>query len=232
MKAIILAGGLGTRLQPYTTFIPKPMLPLGEKPLLEHLIGWVKKNGVKDIVLCVSYLRKTIEDYFGDGKRFGVKIEYAISDKPLGDAGQLKTAQKFIDDTFVCVYGDSIFNFSLRNMIAAHKKKKSFATMSLCEHKTSIQYGVIDTKNNGKVLSWNEKPEIKSKINMGCYVMEPNMLNFIPKGKKYGMNYAIKKAMSKRKTVGSIVVKNGFIDVGDKETYEKLNLEYKKQGKI
>ena len=117
-------------------------------------------------------------------------------------------------------------------MITEHKKKKSFATMSLCEHKTSIKYGVIDTKSNGKVLAWNEKPEIKSKINMGCYVMEPNMLNFIPKGKKYGMNYAIKKAMSKRKTVGSIVVKNGFIDVGDRETYEKLNLEYKKRGKI
>ena len=118
MKAIILAGGLGTRLQPYTTFIPKPMLPLGEKPLLEHLIEWVKKNGIKDIVLCVSYLRKTIEDYFEDGKRFGVKIEYAVSNKPLATAGQLKTAEKFIDDTFVCIYGDSVFDFNLKNMIS------------------------------------------------------------------------------------------------------------------
>ena len=158
-----------------------------------------------------------------------MKIEYAISGKPLGDAGQLKTAQKFIDDTFVCVYGDSLFDFSLRNMITAHKKKKSFVTMSLCEHKTQIKYGVIDTKNNGKVLSWNEKPEIKSKINMGCYVMKPNMLNFIPKGKKYGMNYAIKKAISKRKTINSVLAKNGFIDVGDKKTYEKLNMEYRKR---
>jgi len=183
-------------------------------------------------MMSVSYLHETIEKYFGDGSKFGMNIEYAISKKPLATAGQLKTAQKFIDDTFVCVYGDSIFDFSLRNMIAVHKKKKSFATMSLCEHKTTIQYGVIDTKRNGKVLAWNEKPEIKSKINMGCYVMEPDMLNFIPKGKKYGMNYAIKKAMSKRKTVNSILVKNGFIDVGDKKTYEKLNLEYKKLGKI
>ena len=232
MKAVILAGGLGTRLRPLTNKKPKPMLPLGKKPLLEHLIKWIKKNGVKDIVLCVSYLHETIEKYFEDGSEFGVKIEYAISGKPLGDAGQLKTAQKFIDDTFVCVYGDSLFDFSLRNMITDHKKKKSFATMSLCEHKTQIKYGVIDTKNNGKVLSWNEKPEIKSKINMGCYIMDPGMLNFIPRGKKYGMNYAIKKAMSKRKTVNSILVKKGFIDVGDKETYEKLNLEYRKRGKI
>ena len=232
MKAVILAGGLGTRLRPLTNKKPKPMLPLGKKPLLEHLIEWIKKNDVKDIVLCVSYLHETIEKYFEDGSKFGVKIEYAISSKPLGDAGQLKTAQKFIDDTFVCVYGDSLFDFSLRNMITDHKKKKSYTTMSLCEHKTQIKYGVIDTKNNGKVLSWNEKPEIKSKINMGCYIMEPGMLNFIPRGKKYGMNYAIKKAMSKRKIVNSILVKNGFIDVGDKETYEKLKLEYRKRDKI
>ena len=232
MKAVILAGGLGTRLRPLTIKKPKPMLPLGKKPLLEHLIKWIKKNGVRDIVLCVSYLHETIEKYFEDGSKFGVKIEYAVSRRPLGDAGQLKTAQKFIDDTFVCVYGDSLFDFNLRKMITEHKRKKSFATMSLCEHKTHIRYGVIDTKSNGKVLAWNEKPEIKSKINMGCYVMEPNILNFIPKNKTYGMDNVIKKAISKRKTVNSILVKNGFIDVGDKKTYEKLRLEYRKRGKI
>ena len=233
MKAIILAGGLGTRLQPYTTFIPKPMLPLGEKPLLEHLIGWVKKNGVKDIVLCVSYLRKTIEDYFEDGKRFGVKIEYAVSNKPLATAGQLKTAEKLIDGTFVCIYGDSIFDFNLKNMINEHKKKKSFITMSLYEYKTSIKYGVIDTKNNGRVSAWNEKPEIKTKINMGCYIMERDVLDFIPKNKPYGMDDVIKKAISKRKNVNSILTKKGFIDIGDKETYEKTSLEYRKKiGKI
>jgi len=233
MKAIILAGGLGTRLQPYTTFIPKPMLPLGEKPLLEHLIGWVKKNGVKDIVLCVSYLRKTIEDYFEDGKRFGVKIEYAVSNKPLATAGQLKTAEKLIDGTFVCIYGDSIFDFNLKNMINEHKKKKSFITMSLYEYKTSIKYGVIDTKNNGRVSAWNEKPEIKTKINMGCYIMERDILGFIPKNKSYGMDDVIKKAIYKRKKVNSILTKKEFIDIGDKETYEKTSLEYRKKiGKI
>ena len=232
MKAVILAGGLGKRLRPLTNKKPKPMMQLGGKPILEHLIKWIKKNGIKEIVLCVSYLHKTIEDYFGDGKKFGIKIEYAISSKPLGDAGQLKTAQKFIDDTFVCVYGDSLFDFSLRNMITDHKKKKSFATMSLCEHKTSIKYGVIDTKNNGRVLSWNEKPEIKSKINMGCYIMDPAIFNFIPKNKKYGMDDVIKKAISKHKIVNSILTKKGFVDIGDKKTYEKLRLEHKKRGKI
>ena len=124
MKAVILAGGLGTRLLPLTKTTPKPMLTLGEKPILEHIIDWTRNNGVKSIVLCVSYLRKNIEDYFKDGEKFGVNIEYAISNKPLATAGQLKTAEEFIDDTFVCMYGDSIFDFSLRNMIKQHKTKR------------------------------------------------------------------------------------------------------------
>ena len=233
MKAVILAGGLGTRLQPYTTFLPKPMLPLGEKPILEHLIDWTKKNGIKSIVLCVSYLRKTIEDYFEDGKRFGVNIEYAISSKPLATAGQLKTAEEFIDDTFVCIYGDSIFDFSLRNMIKQHTKKKAFVTMSLNEYKTNLPYGVIETFRTGKVLSWNEKPEIKANVNMGCYVMEPKIMSFIPKNKPYGMDDVIKKAMKRKKLVTSFITRNGFTDIGNKSTYKKAYQDYiQKLGKI
>ena len=226
MKAVILAGGLGTRLQPYTTFLPKPMLPLGEKPILEHLVDWSKKNGIKSVVLCVSYLRKTIEDYFEDGKRFGVSIEYAVSNKPLATAGQLKTAEKFIDSTFVCMYGDSIFDFNLRSMINQHQQKKSFVTMSLYEYKTNLPYGVIETTKTGKVTAWNEKPEIKANINMGCYVMEPGVMDLIPKNIPYGMDDVIKKAMAKKKLIGSIVSKKGFLDIGNKASYKKANQEY------
>ena len=229
MKAVILAGGLGTRLKPYTNSLPKPMLPLGEKPILEHLIEWARKNGVKEIVLCVSYLRKKIEDYFGDGEKFGVKIEYAISKKPLATAGQLKTAEKFIDGTFVCLYGDSIYNFSLRNMITQHKKSKSIVTMSLYDYKFNLKYGVINTKNNGKVTSWEEKPEYSAKINIGCYVMEPEVFQLIPKNRQYGMDDVIQKTLAKKKKVGSVISKKGFIDIGDKETYEKTNQEYSKK---
>ena len=233
MKTVILAGGLGTRLQPYTTFLPKPMLPLGEKPILEHLIEWSKKNGIKSIVLCVSYLRKTIEDYFEDGKRFGVNIEYAVADKPLATAGQLKTAEKFVSDTFVCMYGDSIYGFNLKNMVKQHKQKKSFVTMSLHEYKTNLPYGVIETSKNNKVIAWNEKPEIKVNINMGCYVMDPEIMKLIPKNKPYGMDDVIKKAMAQKKLVSSFLSKNGFIDIGNKESYKKANDEFvQKLGKI
>ena len=226
MKAVISAGGLGTRLLPLTKKTPKPMLLLGKKPILEHLIDWNKKNGVKSIVLCVSHLRNTIEDYFEDGKRFGVNIEYAISNKPLATAGQLKTAEEFIDDTFVCMYGDSIFNFNLRNMIKQHKTKKAFVTMGLNEYKTNLEYGVIDTSKTGKVLSWEEKPEIKANVNMGCYIMEPNVFSLIPKNKPYGMDDVIKRAMSKKKLVTRFITKNGFIDIGNKESYKEATQNY------
>ena len=209
------------------------MLPLGEKPLLEHLIEWTRKNGVKSIVLCVSYLRKTIEEYFEDGKRFGVNIEYAVSNKTLATAGQLKTAENFIDDTFVCLYGDSIFNFSLRNMIKQHKKKKAFVTMGLDKYKTNLPYGVIETSKTGKVTSWNEKPEITANVNMGCYVMEPKVLDLIPKNKPYGMDDVIKKAMNRKKIISSFITKNGFTDIGNKASYKKAYQEHiKKLGKI
>jgi mannose-1-phosphate guanylyltransferase len=233
VKAVILAGGLGTRLQPYTTFLPKPMLPLGEKPLLEHLIEWLRRNKVDEIVLCVSYLRKTIEDYFEDGARFGVKIKYAIADRPLATAGQLKTAEPLVNDTFVCVYGDSVFNFDLKKMITQHKTKKSFITMSLHQYKTNLKYGVIETNKSGKVTAWNEKPEIKANINIGCYVMGPEVFSYIPQNKPYGMDDVIKKALAKKKDVGSFIIKNGFIDIGDKASYKKAYQEFReKLGKI
>lgn len=233
MKAVILAGGLGTRLQPYTTFLPKPMLPLGEKPILEHIIEWAKRNKIKSMVLCVSYLRKTIEDYFEDGSRFGVNIEYAISNKPLATAGQLKTAEDFIDDTFVCMYGDSIFNFNLRNMIKQHVTKKAFVTISLNEYSSRLPYGVIETTKNGRVTQWNEKPEVRANVNMGCYVMEPEVLGLIPKNKPYGMDDVIKKIIGRKRLVTSFITKKGFTDIGDKTSYKKAYQEQiEKLGKI
>jgi mannose-1-phosphate guanylyltransferase len=227
VKAIILAGGLGTRLRPLTNNTPKPMLPIGEKPILEHLVNWTKKGGIKSVILCVSYLKESIEDYFGDGEKFGVKIEYAISKKQLATAGQLKTAEKFIDDDFVCMYGDSIFNFSLRSMIKQHSIKKPFVTMSLNEYKTTLPYGVIETSKKGKVVNWNEKPEIKANVNMGCYIMNPQVFNLIPKNKPYGMDDVIKKAM-KKKVVNSFITKKGFTDIGNTESYKQACEEYEK----
>lgn len=235
MKAIILAGGLGTRLQPYTFFIPKPMLPLGNKPLLEHIIEWLKSddNNIDHIIICVSYLHRTIEDYFEDGSRLGIKIEYARSDRPLATAGQLLTAKRFIDDTFVCVYGDSIYEFSLREMINEHDRLKAFISMALLSYKTRLKYGFIDINGNNRVTSWNEKPEIKGLINIGCYVMEPEFIELIPSSNSYGMDDAVRKALDMKKLVNGFKIESGFIDIGDKKSYLQTYKKYvERLGKI
>lgn len=235
MKAIILAGGLGTRLQPYTFFIPKPMLPLGNKPLLGHIIEWLKNddNGIDHIVICVSYLHRSIEDYFEDGSRLGIKIEYARSDRPLATAGQLLTAKQFIDDRFVCVYGDAIYEFSLKEMINEHDRLGAFVSMALLSYKARLKYGFIDINGNNRVTAWNEKPEIKGLINIGCYVMEPEFIDLIPPSNAYGMDDAVREALDMKKLVNGFKIESGFIDIGDKKSYLQTYKKYvERLGKI
>lgn len=247
MKAVILAGGLGTRLQPYTFFIPKPMLPLGNKPLLEHIIEWLKSSRggrIDNIILCVSYLHRTIEDYFEDGTRFGVKIEYARSDRPLATAGQLKTAERYIArNTFVCVYGDSIYEFGLDKMIDEHRKSRAIMSMALISYQTKLKYGFIDlngSRNNNskynktsKVVSWREKPEISGLINIGCYVMETDFLKLVPRSSAFGMDDAVRKALQKKEIIRGFEIESGFIDIGDKKSYLDAYKKYvKRLGRI
>lgn len=234
MKAVILAGGLGTRLQPYTFFIPKPMLPLGNKPLLQYIIEWLKNSGdIDEIVVCVSYLHRTIEDYFEDGARFGVKIEYARSERPLATAGQLKTAEKLLNGPFACVYGDSVYEFNLRRMIKEHRESKAFVSMALLQYSTKLKYGFIDVDRQKKVMAWREKPEISGLINIGCYIMEADFLKIIPKSGSFGMDDAVRKVLEQKKTVNGFKIDAGFIDIGDKKSYLDAYKQYANRlGKI
>ena len=237
MKAVILAGGLGTRLQPYTFFIPKPMLPLGNKPLLEYLVEWLHDSGkIDQIVLCVSYLHRTIEDYFEDGSRFGIEIKYSRSERPLATAGQLKTASGYLNETFVCLYGDSIYEFPLNTMIDNHLNSDTFISMALANYKTKLKYGFIDVSSGEDklVTGWREKPEVSGLINIGCYVFEPEFLNYIPNSTSFGMDDAVRESINNNKKVKSFIVENeGFIDIGDKKSYLDAYKQYvKKLGKI
>jgi len=236
MKAVILAGGLGTRLQPYTFFIPKPMLPIGNKPLLEHILEWLKQNnGIDQIVICVSYLHRIIEDYFEDGGRFGMKIEYARSERPLATAGQLKSAEKLLNETFVCLYGDSIYEFNLEKMIDEHKQSKALVSMALLSYKTKLKYGFIDLDGReDRIISWREKPEVSGLINIGCYVMDPSFLTIIPNSGAFGMDDAVRKALEQKRVVkGFRIGSSGFVDIGDKKSYLEVYKKYvRKLGKI
>lgn len=233
MQGVILAGGLGTRLRPYTLFLPKPMLPLGDKPILEHLIEWLKKNSISDLTVCVGYLRKIIEEYFENGKELGVSIKYARANRPLGTAGQLKSAEPFLEGRFICVYGDSIVDFNIKDAIRFHERKKALATMILMEYKTNLKYGFIDLNGEGRVKAWREKPEVKGMINVGCYIMEKGFLKYIPKEKMYGMDIAFKNAIDAGERICGHPTKGTFIDIGDRKSYATAYEKYLNElGKI
>lgn len=233
MKVIILAGGLGTRLRPYTFFVPKPMLPLGEKPLLEHIILLLREQGFKDIVITVSYLKKVIEDYFGDGKELGVSISYAESSRPMGTAGQLKTAESLVDGTFLLLYGDSLVDTDFNAFVKYHKEKKGIATILLMPYRETLRYGFIDSDQDGRLLAWREKPAVEGWINVGCYIMEKKFLQYIPSDTVFGMDEAFREASRKGEQIYTFKAEGDFIDIGDKKSYREAYERYlKKLGHI
>ena len=225
MQSVILAGGLGTRLRPYTIFTPKPMLPLGEKPLLEHLLDWNKKHGIRSAVICTSYLRRSIEDYFGDGSNFGMSISYASSPRPLATAGQLRTAKDAISGDFACMYGDSLFGFDLGAMLRQHKKRAPLMTMNLHDYSTQLPYGVIRTSGK-RVDGWDEKPKIRARINTGCYAMSPRVFRYVPAGRPYGMDDVVRRAIKAGERVDAFVTRGSFTDIGDRDSYMRAHREY------
>jgi len=228
MKAVILAGGLGKRVRPYTLFLPKPMLPLGDKPILGHLIDWIKKQKIKEIIICTSYMSDIIEEHFGNGKKYGVKITYVRAKKPLGTAGQLKSAQKYLDGTFLCIYSDSLFNFKISNAVKFHKKTNPIVTMIVSNYETKLKYGIIELNKDRSVAEWKEKPVIKGLINTGCFIMNSKVLKYIPKNKIYEMDQVFKRIQKENQNIYGYPVTGDILDLGDKNEYEKVFKQFNK----
>ncbi len=200
---------------------------------MEHILGWLKRSGISDVVISTGYLGKMVHDYFGDGSEWGMKIVYAASLHPLGTAGQLKAAESKIRGRFVCVYGDALLDFDLSKVVAFHEKKKATVTMVLMKHSTELKYGFIQTDKDGRLTGWREKPKLSGYINVGCYVMEKSFLHRIPPGKMYGMKETFEEAMADGAKLYGMKVKGEFIDIGDRASYKKANdLFLKRLGKV
>jgi len=185
MKTVIMAGGFGTRLRPLTTNIPKPIATVANKPMMEHITDLLKKHGLTDIVSALYFQPEVITDYFRDGSEFGVKMSYIRTETELGTAGAVKAAGKYLDDgTFLIISGDVLTDFDLNKAIEYHKKKKALATMVLTRVDEPLQYGVVITEKNGRIVKFLEKPSwgevFSDTINTGIYILEPEVLSFIP----------------------------------------------------
>ena len=209
------------------------MLPVGEKPILQHIVEWVKGFGFKEVLVSTGYLGRTIQEYFGDGSDFGVKIEYANSPRPLGTGGQLKAAESKIRGRFLCLYGDALLKFDLGKLLAFHAKRSATATMALMRYTAEMKYGFMETDSNGRLTEWKEKPKFTGYINVGCYVMEKKFLTYMPPNKMFGMDQAFDRAKAAGELLCGAKVEGTFLDIGDRQAYKEANRLYvKKLGKV
>jgi len=209
------------------------MLPVGPKPILEHIVEWFASGGVREIVVSTGYLGRMIQEYFGNGSELGVKILYAASTRPLGTAGQLKAAEPKIKGRFVCHYGDAILNFNLGRVLDFHEKHGALATMVLMKYSSEMKYGFVETDKEGGLTEWREKPTISGDINVGCFVMEKRFLRYVPPGRTYGMKEAFDRARKAGERLCGVRVRGDFLDIGDRRAYREANDQYvRKIGKV
>lgn len=224
MKAIIVAGGRGERLKPLTDTIPKAMVKVGNKPILEHIVNLLKKHKISEFIFSLCYLPDKIISYFGDGSKFGVKTDYIFEEKnnPLGTAGAILGAEKFINNTFIVVYGDIIRELDIRKMISNHKKSRSIATIAVYKNYASNPKSIIGFDINHRVQRFIERPKAKDKrqkiiwSNASFYVFEPEIFEFIPQNKKSDFGADIfPNLLKKGEKISAFVSKGYFVDIGD-----------------
>jgi len=225
MKAVILAGGKGTRLKPYTTVFPKPLMPIGDKPILEIIIRQLRTQGLKDIIIAVSHLGELITAFFGDGCKFGVNIEYSKEDQPLGTAGGLGLIKGALNETFLMINGDTLTTLKFAELIKYHKKKGSIATIALKKREVYIDFGIVELDSTGSIKGYTEKPTIEHLVSMGVYVFEPKALEYIKLGEKMDFPDLIKILISSGEIVKGFVFDGYWLDIGRPEDYEKANEE-------
>jgi mannose-1-phosphate guanylyltransferase len=234
MKAMILAAGRGTRVRPITNDIPKPMIPLIQKPVLESILEHLKNNGINEIIINTSYLSTQIEQYFGNGSRFGVQIAYSFEGekldnelvpKAIGSAGGMKKIQDetgFFDDTFLVLCADALIDLDIQKVLEVHKQKKSIATIALknVSKKDVSKYGIVKLNDQDKILSFQEKPDIKKAVstlaNTGIYIFEPEIFDFIPSNVEYDIGGdLLPDIVSKELNVYGANIPYEWIDIGN-----------------
>lgn len=189
MKAVIMAGGKGTRLRPLTSNQPKPMIPIANKPCMEHIVNLLKRHGFEDIVVTVGFMPEAIQDYFGDGSDWDTSIEYSVEDEPMGTAGSVKLAEEHLSERFIIVSGDALTDANLQKAVAFHEERGSEATLFLQEVDDPSEFGIVVVDDEGRVERFLEKPDPEEVFsytaNTGIYILEPSVLEEIPAGEEY-----------------------------------------------
>ncbi|HEY9723268.1 MAG TPA: nucleotidyltransferase family protein, partial [Oscillatoriaceae cyanobacterium] len=231
MKAVLMAGGSGTRLRPLTCDIPKPMVPMLNKPMAEHIINLLKRHGITDIIITLYYLPHVIQNYFGDGRDFGVNITYAVEEKmPLGTAGCVKAIESLLDDTFIVISGDSLTDIDLTEAVNFHKQKGSVASIVLKRVANPLEFGVVITDDDNRIRRFLEKPSssevFSDTINTGTYVLDPEVLKLLPADKEVDFSKDLFPLLLERNDPMFGFVADGYWeDVGNLQSYRQAHYD-------
>ncbi len=230
MKAVVMAGGEGTRLRPLTSNQPKPMVPIVGKPCIEHILELLRKHGLEDVIVTVAFLPQAIRSYFGNGETLGMNIEYSVEESPLGTAGSVRLASGRLDDTFLVISGDALCDFDLTKLIEFHKEKGSDATIALKSVENPLEFGIVVTDGDGRVERFLEKPSwsqvFSDTINTGVYVLEPEVLRHVPEDRPYDFSKELFPLLLEMgRPVYGHVVEGYWQDIGNLAQYRQANFD-------
>ena len=224
---VIMAGGLGTRLGELTKNTPKPMLKVGSKPMVEHIIDMFVSHGYTKFMLSVNYKAEVIKEYFGDGSTFGIEIRYLEEKERLGTGGALSLINVKLDEPFFVTNGDVLSSLDYEQLLEFHNEEKSFATMCIRKDCYQIPYGVIETDDNKNIIQITEKPIKEFFINTGIYVLHPETLKMIPKDEYFELPTLFSILNEQKKSVKSYEITDYWIDIGSKKDYTSINEKIK-----
>src|SRR6184192_4018603 len=230
MKAVVMAGGEGTRLRPLTSNQPKPMVPIVGKPCMEHIVELLRGHGMEDVIVTVAFLPQAIRSYFGDGESLGVNIEYSVEESPLGTAGSVRLASGKLDDTFVVISGDALTDVNLQKIVDFHRKKEAAVTIGLKSVENPLEFGIVVTDDEGRIERFLEKPSwgqvFSDTINTGIYVLEPEVLRHVPSDRPYDFSKELFPLLLEMgRPLYGYVCEGYWQDIGNLDQYRQANFD-------
>lgn len=225
MQAIVLAGGKGRRLLPYTTVLPKPLMPIGDYPILEVILRQLRHAGFRKVTISTGYLHELIHAYIDSNKTLGLEISYVHEDTPLGTIGPLRL-MKELDDTFLVMNGDILTDIDYKALVDWHTKKKAIATVATYQRDTNIDFGVLDKDGDGRIVAFREKPTYHFNVSMGVYVFSKEILGYVPEGEPFGFDQLMYALTAKKAPVFSYPHTGYWLDIGRPDDYARSIEEF------
>lgn len=230
MRAVILAGGKGQRLYPYTMILPKPLVPLGDMPIIEVVMRQLAAHGFERITIAVGYHAELIMAVMTDGKKWGLNIDYSLEDQPLGTVGPLKKI-KNLNGPFLVMNGDLLTDIHYEDIMVYHKKQGCIATVATCKRHVKISLGVLKYNQDNRIQTFQEKPEFDYDVSMGVYIFDPRIVDFIPDNEHFGFDDLMLSLLDAKEEIAAFPFDGHWLDMGTPEDLANANEEFGKHRK-